>query len=338
MLKKLLSYFFQNIVFSVSSNINDKLEVCYVNGKYVLDSKNTNYSYGNLQKVLEKGLNIIGKTKISNFQNTLLLGVGAGCVIETLTQKFNYKYKIIGVELDEKVIEIAEKCTIVNGVIQAELIMTNDRNIVFKDEYEAVVNEFEKQEALKAKTKEKNLQKKVTSSEQVPGKIYTDIKNNSEYCYLGSATVDSAVKHIYISASQVQDIYETSKYDYNYSKTNKKHAVELKHPKILNAWSKRFYSEREYDNLAAVAKNDLDWFNFYDSYYLRITSTKLSMSESSNNRNIYDSYTEEDWEMVNLAYDKDFRYQNKTNRNKEYTLKGQTSVNHFREDYLKFKI
>lgn len=235
-------------------------------------------------------------------------------------------------------IEIAEKCTIINGVIQGEMIMTNDRNIVFKDEYEAAVNKFEKQEALKAKTKENNLQKKVKSSDQVPGKIYVDIKNNSEYCYLGTATVDTMLKHIYISASQVQEIYDTSKFDY-YSGSNKRDNIELKHPKILNARGKRFYTVHEYDNLAATAKNPIDWFNLYESYYLRITSTKLSTAESTDNRNIYDLYTEEDWEMVDLAYNKDFKEHNKNNyRNKESILKGETSINHFREDYLKFKI
>lgn len=235
-------------------------------------------------------------------------------------------------------IEIAEKCTIINGVIQAEMIMTNDRNIVFKDEYEAAVNEFEKQEALKAKTKEKNLQKKVKSSGQVPSKIYIDIKNNSEYCYLGSATVDGILKYIYISASQVQEIYKTSKFDY-YSGVNKRDIVELKHPKILIARGKRLYTECEFDELFATAKNTIDLFNLYESYYLRITSTKLSTAESNDDRNIYDSYTEEDWEMVNLAYNKDYKSSNsgKRNYNKESILKGVTAINHFREDYLKFK-
>ncbi len=234
-------------------------------------------------------------------------------------------------------IEIAEKCTIINGVIQAEMIMTNDRNIIFRDEYEAAVNEFEKQEVLKAKTKEKNLQKKVKSSDQVPGKIYVDIKNNSEYCHLGSATVDGVLKYIYISASQVQEIYETSKFDY-YSGVNKRDIADLKHPKILIAWGKRLYTEHEFDELFATAKNTIDLFNLYESYYLRITSTKLSMAESNDDRNIYDSYTEEDWEMVNLAYNKDFKEHNKIGyRNKESILKGETGINHFREDYLKFK-
>ena len=125
MLNKLMSYFFSKIVYSTTSKINQQLEVCLVNGKYVLDSKNTNFSYGNLQKVLEKGLESIGKTKISNFQNVLLLGVGAGCVIDTLTQKYNFNNKIIGVELDEKVIEIAQKYFNINRFKNLDLIHYN---------------------------------------------------------------------------------------------------------------------------------------------------------------------------------------------------------------------
>jgi spermidine synthase len=107
MFQKILSYFIPKIIHKTTSEVNDTLEVCFVNGKLVLDSKNTNYSYGNLQKVLRKGLLKIGKEQINQFQNTLILGVGAGCVIETLIDEFNYNQKIIGIELDEKVIKIA---------------------------------------------------------------------------------------------------------------------------------------------------------------------------------------------------------------------------------------
>ena len=100
--------FFPKIIYKTTTEINNILEVCYINGKLVLDSKNTNYSYGNLQKVLRKGLQKIGKEKINQFENTLILGVGAGCVIETLVEEFNYNQKIIGIELDEKVIKIAQ--------------------------------------------------------------------------------------------------------------------------------------------------------------------------------------------------------------------------------------
>lgn len=132
MLEKILSYFFTKTIYQTQSSISVNLEVNYNNGKLVLDSKNTNYSYGNLQKVLEKGLEIIGKNKIKNFQNILVLGVGAGSIIESLVEKYEYKNKIIGIELDEKVIEIAEKYFNIKKFTQLDLISYNAFDFVFE--------------------------------------------------------------------------------------------------------------------------------------------------------------------------------------------------------------
>jgi spermidine synthase len=125
MLNKILSYFLPKIIHKTTSSINELLEVTYVNGKLVLDSKNTNYSYGNLQKVLRKGLQKIGKDKINQFQNTLILGLGAGCVVETLVEEFNYQQKIIGIELDEKVIKIAQEYFNINRFNNLDIIKYN---------------------------------------------------------------------------------------------------------------------------------------------------------------------------------------------------------------------
>lgn len=54
-----------------------------MNGKLVLDSKNTNYSYRNLQRILRTGLKNIGFKKINKMSQILVLGVAGGSVIKT---------------------------------------------------------------------------------------------------------------------------------------------------------------------------------------------------------------------------------------------------------------
>jgi spermidine synthase len=54
MFKKLFSYFIPINVFKQKSNISQMLEVTWADGELVLDSKNTNYSYGSLQRILKK--------------------------------------------------------------------------------------------------------------------------------------------------------------------------------------------------------------------------------------------------------------------------------------------
>lgn len=89
-----------------SSEINGTLEVTYVNGKKVLDTKNANYSYGSLQKILETGLT---KVDLKSVENLLLLGMGGGSIIKSLRENFEYQKNILAVEIDPEVIKIAKE-------------------------------------------------------------------------------------------------------------------------------------------------------------------------------------------------------------------------------------
>ena len=107
MLKKILSYIYPITIYNKPSNISKSLEVTLYNGKTLLNTKNTNYSYGSLQTVLKKGLLTIGKLEISKMNSVLVLGVAGGSVIKTLITDFEFTKKIVGVELDAEIIKIA---------------------------------------------------------------------------------------------------------------------------------------------------------------------------------------------------------------------------------------
>ena len=99
MIKRLLSYFLPIKVYETSSKTSKNLEVTWNNGYLVLDSKNTNYSFGSLQRALKKGLKYIGYERIRNFESILILGVAGGSVIETLKKEVKFDGKITGVEI-----------------------------------------------------------------------------------------------------------------------------------------------------------------------------------------------------------------------------------------------
>lgn len=103
-MKKLLSYIYP-ITRKVSSDFNGELELTWYNGKKHLNTKNANYSYGSLQKILKIGLQNIdlGECKI-----ILILGMGGGSVIKTLRNDFGYKQHITAVEIDPVIINIAK--------------------------------------------------------------------------------------------------------------------------------------------------------------------------------------------------------------------------------------
>lgn len=109
LLQRLLSYIFPVKIFQTPSAINQNLEVTFNNGRLVLDSKNTNFSYGSLERVMQIGLQAIGKETITKYQSVLVLGVGGGSNIKLLQDNFMFEGEITGVELDPKVISIANE-------------------------------------------------------------------------------------------------------------------------------------------------------------------------------------------------------------------------------------
>lgn len=141
MLKKLLSYFIPVTIHKKNSRYSNRLEVTLNNGSLVLDSKNTNYSYGSLQRILRKGLNYIGFERIRGFNNILVLGVAGGSVIKTLTEEINYKGKITGVEIDPAVTEIANTYFGLGNVPNLTLIIDDAFEFVLKtkEKYDLII-------------------------------------------------------------------------------------------------------------------------------------------------------------------------------------------------------
>jgi len=90
----------------VNSDINGTLEITWYNGKKQLNSKNANYSYGSLQRILKFGLEKINLKKTCSI---LLLGLGGGSVIQTLREDFNYQKKITAIDIDPEIIKIAQE-------------------------------------------------------------------------------------------------------------------------------------------------------------------------------------------------------------------------------------
>ncbi len=112
--------------------MSQSLEVTWNNGELVLDSKNTNYSYGSLQRILRKGLKYIGFERIRNFESVLILGVAGGSVIKTLVDEIKFKGKITGVEIDESVIEIANRYFQLNEIKNLEIVIDDAFEFVLK--------------------------------------------------------------------------------------------------------------------------------------------------------------------------------------------------------------
>lgn len=134
MIKQLLSYFLPIKIYETQSTVSSNLEVTWNNGKLVLDSKHTNYSYGSLEKVLKRGFQQIGYTTIQEMKSILLLGVAGGSAIKTLIEDINYKGLITGVEIDEEVIKIANTYFGLNQYKNVNIIIDDAQKYVEIDD------------------------------------------------------------------------------------------------------------------------------------------------------------------------------------------------------------
>ena len=109
LLNKILSFLFPVTIFKQNSTVSSSIEISWNNGQLVMDSKNTNYSYGSLQRILRRGLLSIGFSNINTLDSILVMGVAGGSVIKTLVNEIEFKGKITGVEIDPEIITLANK-------------------------------------------------------------------------------------------------------------------------------------------------------------------------------------------------------------------------------------
>jgi spermidine synthase len=141
MIKKILSYFIPIKIHTIKSVISKSIEVTWANGELVLDSENTNYSYGSLQRILRLGLKTIGFDKIVAMNHILVLGVAGGSVIKTIVDEIKFKGIITGVEIDSEIIKIANKYFKLNEIEQLEIVIDDAFEFVLKtkEKYDLII-------------------------------------------------------------------------------------------------------------------------------------------------------------------------------------------------------
>jgi spermidine synthase len=141
MLRKLLSYFFPITIFKVNSSLSNSIEVTWSNGELVIDSLNTNYSYGSLQRILRRGLLHIGFDTIKKMESILVLGVAGGSVIKTLVDEIHFKGKITGVDIDPEIIKIAITYFKLNEIKNLDIVIDDafEFSLKTKDKYDLII-------------------------------------------------------------------------------------------------------------------------------------------------------------------------------------------------------
>lgn len=141
MLRKLLSYLIPIKIYKTKSTLSKTIEVTWANGELVLDSENTNYSYGSLQRILRKGLLHFGFEKISKMEHALVLGVAGGSVIKTLVDEIHFEGQITGVDIDSEIIKIANEYFKLDEIKNLNMVIDDAFEFVLKtkDRYDLII-------------------------------------------------------------------------------------------------------------------------------------------------------------------------------------------------------
>ena len=90
----------------IKSKYNGTLEVDFEDGLKVLNSENSCYSGKTLHDIFVK---VFRSIDMKQRKSVLLLGLGGGTVVSILQDELNFEGKIVAVELDPVIADIAVK-------------------------------------------------------------------------------------------------------------------------------------------------------------------------------------------------------------------------------------
>ncbi|MEI6583293.1 MAG: methyltransferase domain-containing protein [Chitinophagia bacterium] len=133
------SYIWPVTIKNYSSQYSGELYIRYFLGKKVLDCKHTNYSFGGLQKVLKRALELLPFNP--DTKKILILGLGAGSVVATIRKQHSKTAHVTGVEIDATILQIAREEF---GIVENSLTkLVQEDAIVFMannaDRYDLIV-------------------------------------------------------------------------------------------------------------------------------------------------------------------------------------------------------
>jgi spermidine synthase len=119
----------KQVLESRSTPHNPVLEVVLLHGHCLLNARSVNYSFGTLHRVFEDAFAKLGLGQ-KTLKDVLVLGCGAGSVVEIVRGQYSKDCSITAVEIDPVVIELARKYFLLDRVRGLEVVCTDARAFV----------------------------------------------------------------------------------------------------------------------------------------------------------------------------------------------------------------
>lgn len=132
---RLLSYILPRLIYKTSSRYNKKIEVKEINGRYTLLVNGIEQTGNYTQKLWRIGLQPILHRQ---YKNILIFGVGGGGLFHILNRRFR-NAKLIGVDIDDSIINIAKNYFGLDGIPSLTLIRQDARSFRSYTLYDLVI-------------------------------------------------------------------------------------------------------------------------------------------------------------------------------------------------------
>ncbi|MBP7272504.1 MAG: hypothetical protein KA974_01610 [Saprospiraceae bacterium] len=126
--KKAISYYVPQTLVTTKSKLNNQLKITLIQGRLQLEAGNAVYSYDERYDNFYRTFQQLD-LQHANFENVLLLGLGLGSIPYMLERFFLKKYHYSIVEIDEVVIQLAQKYSLPR--IQSPMQLFCDDAIAF---------------------------------------------------------------------------------------------------------------------------------------------------------------------------------------------------------------
>ena len=150
-----LSYIFPQKLVSIPSNFNGNIDVVESFGKKYIEVGGLMQSGNFVEKIFRKGLQKLKLDK-ENLSHILIIGVGGGSFVRVCQNLFP-KARIVGVEIDPKMVELGEKFLhfhpesamqiIIADIFQRPLDKTQIFDLIFVDIYQGYAIHREAEDA-----------------------------------------------------------------------------------------------------------------------------------------------------------------------------------------------
>lgn len=222
--------------------------------------------------------------------------------------------------------EIAAYSVITNGVFDKEFIVTKSRDIVSREEYDELVKSRDKEDSKKNIAESALKSTKISSKNQIPGRVYKDAKNGRYFLFAGTLSIQTSTetltKYIYLEGVKTAtSISEATEFD---RQTGEPVVIEARECPSLIRWN---YNGNN---------RPFDWY-LRVAYSVVVLNNKkqVSLCELSE-IDMFEKYSYSDWDKIESLYNKVVQPNRFGYFDGWYKTPGTPKIN-FRQDYLTSK-